>query len=523
MLSRHKRAAAVWLPLGLGILLLAAGATACLADPVASSPPSPRVAPAFSFSVLKDRARELAAKPYQPEPGAELPDFLKRLNYDQYQSLRFRPEQGPWKGERLPFSIQFFHRGYLFQDPVRIYLVDAGQVQDFRFSPQQFDYGQNQFPKPVPPDLQFAGLRVLYPVNNPSKQDEVATFIGASYFRLIGAHQRYGAAGRGLAINTAEPSGEEFPRFTEFWIEKPGQSANYLQLFALLDSPSVTGAWRFVIKPGEATELEVEASIFLRKEVKKLGLAPLTSMMLIGANHIRCIPDFRPEVHDSDGLLLRHGAEQWLWRPLINPEKDHQVSDFPAQELKGFGLLQRERDFHDYQDLASRYEVRPSLWVEPRDTWGRGALELVEIPTPSEGNDNIVAYWVAKDTPAVGQEFHWTYSLTASLTDPPRPPLLRVLNTRINPEHDKLPPRFVIDFTGDSLPSLAASAPVAANVQASHGEFRNVVIEKNEVTGGWRTFFDLAGAGAQPAELRLFLHSGDLVLSETWVYHYRGP
>jgi glucans biosynthesis protein len=296
--------------------------------------------PGFSFAIVQQRARQRAATEYRPEPN-RLPQFLKSLGYDGYQRIRFRPETGPWEGQSNRFTLQFFHPGYLYQNPLAIHVVEQGRLTDFQFSPAQFDYGTNQFPKPVPPDLQFAGLRVLYPLNTAGKQDEAIAFLGASYFRLIGVGERYGASARGLAIDTAESTGEEFPCFVEFWIERPPRRANRLELFALLDSPSAAGAYRFLLQPGEPTVLEVEGSLFLRKAIRKLGLAPLTSMFLMGTSRTRFIPDFRPQVHDSDGLLIKGNAGEWLWRPLANPNKEHHVARWPADGPKGFGLLQR--------------------------------------------------------------------------------------------------------------------------------------------------------------------------------------
>ncbi|HTL16868.1 MAG TPA: glucan biosynthesis protein, partial [Patescibacteria group bacterium] len=447
---------------------------------------------------------------------------FKKLNYDDYQAIHFIPAQGPWQSEGLKFTFQFFHRGFIYPDPVRIQLVDGDRVRPFQFSPKQFEYPKKLADSALSNDVNFAGLRILYPLNSPDKQDEVAAFLGASYFRLVGAHQRYGASARGLAIDTAESSGEEFPRFTDFWIEKPGTLDGSMRLYALMDSPSVAGAYQFVVQPGEISQIEVEATVFLRKDVKKLGVAALTSMFLMGENRTHMIPDFRPEVHDSDGLLIRT-EQDWLWRPLRNPEKEHVVSTFAEPTIKGFGLLQRDRQFDHYQDLVSRYELRPGLWVEPRGNWGTGAVELVEIPSPVEYNDNMVAYWVPGNKAARGQEFHWTYRISACANDPQNAKLMRVEATRITPEHDKSPPRFVIDFGGDPASSPPANAQVETAVHVSHGTIRNVVSEKNPVTGGWRSFFDLADAGNKPVDLRLFLHRGKDVLSETWVYRYQSP
>jgi glucans biosynthesis protein len=523
-----------------GVVITVAGQTS--APPVATTTSAPPVnaqaattappvvaqastsAPAaFSYETVRERARAMAAKEFKPDLSPELPEELKKLTYDGYQGIHFRPEESLWPNQRLQFSIQFFQRGYLYKEPVRIHFIEAGQVHDFQFSPQQFDYGKTRFTKPLPSGLHFAGLRVVYHSRNLSRQDEVASFLGASYFRIVGIHQRYGSSARGLAIDTAEPKGEEFPRFTEFWIEKPNQLDAHLQIYALLDSPSVTGAYRFVIKPGEITTADVEASVFLRKEVKKLGLAPVTSMFLVGKNRTRFVPDFRPEVHDSDGLLLQPGPEDWQWRPLVNPPKEHHISTYPVEDLWGFGLMQRERDFREYEDLVSRYHQRASLWTEPKSKWGPGTVELVEIPSTTEFNDNIVTYWIPKQKSAAGQDFRYTYSLSALSEDPGAEPSLRVRSTRINPEHDKNPPRFFVDFSGDLPPYLAAGAPLTAKAQASHGEIRNVVVEKNDVIGGWRAFFDLLNAGSEPVDLRLSLFSGEQSVGETWIYHYQNP
>ncbi len=497
--------------------LLLAGIFAAFGSDSNSPSATARSELAFSFDTVRQRARELSQKPFEPETP-KIPDFLKGLNYDQYQSIRYRPEQAPWFRENLPFTLQFFHPGTIYQDGLLIHLVDDQRVTDFDFSPDQFDYGKNRFPEAVPRNLHFAGLRVLYPVNSPRKQDEIAAFVGASYFRIIGAHQVFGASARGLAIDTAEPTGEEFPRFTEYWIRKPGKSSSSFELLALLDSPSATGAYRFVLKPGETTSADVEASLFLRKDVKKLGLAALTSMFLVGANRTRFIPDFRPEVHDSDGLLIQTKTNEWIWRPLFNPEKEHHISRFDADDPRGFGLLQRARNFEDYQDLTARFDLRPSLWVEPRNAWGPGTVELVEIPTANEWNENIVAYWVPKQKPAVGQELRWTYTLFALSSDPQRPPLFRVESTRVSSEHDKVPGKFVIDFTGDTLPSLTTNANIVADARTTRGDLRNVVLERNDVTGGWRVHFDYSQTGSEEAELQLILRNGTQALSEHWVY-----
>jgi glucans biosynthesis protein len=479
--------------------------------------------PAFTFETLRNEAKALAAQEYKQQTQPEVPDFIRNLTYDQYQCIRFRPEQSPWSQKQLRFSLEFFHRGYLYADPVRIHLLESGKLRDLPFSPELFDYGNNHFAKPISGDLGFAGFRVVYIpwLDQRQKKAEVGSFLGASYFRLVGLRQRYGSAFRGLAIDTGEASGEEFPRFKEFWIEEPDAAASHIQCYALLDSPSCAGAYRFVITAGDDTVSEMEASLFVRKGGKKIGLAPLTSMFLMGKNRSRFIPDFRPEVHDADGLLVGTSGGEWLWRPLVNPPKTHQIQRFPVEGLAGFGLLQRERDFHSYEDLEARYDLRPSLWVQPEGNWGPGTVELVEIPSPNEANDNIVAYWVPKEKIAPGQELHWTGKLSALLQGPDQGSLARAVSTRISPPHDKAPARFVLDFTGAKLPALAPGERMEAKAQVSRGKIENLTTQTNEVTGGWRVFFDLGEIEREPIELRLFLHRSGKPLSETWVYRYQ--
>jgi len=477
----------------------------------------------FSFETVREQARALAAREYQPGPGVKIPDFLKNLSYDQYQDIRFRPEKSPWYRDHLRFDLEFFHPGFIYPDPVSIHLVENGAISTLAFSPQQFDYGKNQFPEPVPDNLGFSGFRVIYQPSSDHRgsRPEVASFLGASYFRMVGTRQRYGSSFRGLAIDTGEPGGEEFPKFVDFWIERPGAAARYLQCFALLDSPSCAGAYRLILHPGDSAVIELEASLFVRKGGRKIGLAPLTSMFLMGKNRTSYLPDFRPEVHDADGLLVQASRGERLWRPLVNPPKVHHMHRFAVDGLAGFGLLQREREFHCYEDLNARYELRPSLWVKPQNNWGPGAVELVEIPSPNEYNDNIVAYWIPKEKTEAGQELHWTCRLSAMSDGPDEGSLARVVSTRLSPAHDKVPCRFVLDFSGDCLPALEPNERVEASAQASRGEIRNLVTEPNEVTGGWRVFFDLAAEGHEETKLRVALQESGRPLSETWIYHYQ--
>jgi periplasmic glucans biosynthesis protein len=475
----------------------------------------------FSFATVRELAGALARKEFQPSRNTDLPDPLKRLTYDQYQSIRFRPEHNLWKDDHVRFMAQFFLRGYLFQDPVKIHMIDGNRVSDLAFSPEQFDYGTNSVPNNLPASLQFGGFRLLYPLNSPQKMDEVAEFLGASYFRVLGQSERYGSSIRALAIDTAESSGEEFPRFTEFWLDKPPQLAGGIRLYALLDSPSVAGAYGFVIEPGSVTRVRVEESLFFRKSPKKIGLAPLGSLFLMGQNRTRLFPDYRPQVHDADGLQIETGESNWIWRPLVNPARTFQISRFSADDFKGFGLSQRDRRFGDYDDLQSRFELRPSYWIEPDGRWGRGSIELVEIPTSTDYNDNIVAYWTPAEKPAPGQELHFIYRISTLPTSTEQVPLLHVQSTRIRPETGNVPPRFVLDFAGGAPQLANLDSQDSVKTDATQGRAQNVTVQTNDASGGWQVFFDLVGAGDSRSELKLRLQPGPQSASETWVYDYQ--
>ncbi len=482
----------------------------------------PMAASAFGLQDVAKQAQALAAEAY--EPPDKLPAALDRdhLSYDQYRDIRFRPDHALWHGTRLPFEVQLFHRGLYFDRPIRIHVVTADGVRPLRFDADDFDYGKNQLdPKMLAALEGFAGLRVHYPLNTDQYKDELLVFQGASYFRALGQGQRYGLSARGLAIDTGELSGEEFPAFTEFWIEWPRPQDHVLRVYALLDSPRVTGAYAFEVTPGDATRMAVRAELFFRDDVGKLGVAPLTSMYLFGENQPPRTPDYRPEVHDSDGLMIHTGTE-WLWRPLVNPRR-LMMSSFSVEQPRGFGLMQRDRDFRHYEDLEARYELRPSAWVEPRGDWGKGRIELVTIPTPDETNDNIVAYWVPETSPKAGDHLSFEYDLYWQLHTLTQPPLAHVTQTRIGHGWLKEPDdtqRFHIDFEGEALNELPDDARLSPSVWIGEGgELVEQQAYRNDVTGGWRLSLRVRRTDDSiPLEMRATLTDGSADISETWSY-----
>ncbi len=477
-------------------------------------------APSFEFKEVVARAEKLAQGSFDDSAG-KVPDWMLKMSYDQWRDIRFRPERSLWRKDGLPFEVQFFHPGLLYDRAVPINIVDAGRSRAVEFSPSQFDYGHNSFASQVPQDLGYAGLRVHFPIKKASYKDEVLVFLGASYFRAVGRDQQYGLSARALAVDTGSSSGEEFPYFREFWLLKPSPGARSLTLFALLDSKSVTGAYKFVITPGGQTTMQVEARLFVRRAVEKLGIAPLTSMFFHGENTSRRFDDFRPEVHDSDGLLLQTSAGEWIWRPLDNPDRLH-VSAPQASNPKGFGLLQRDRRFASYEDLEARSELRPSTWIAPKGAWGDGTIELIEIPTKSDVNDNIVAFWRPTTEAKAGDRFIFTYTLSWFGDDATRPPDGRVTATRHDYGTHEDAHRFVVDFEGKKLATIPDNQVLRAVLSIASGPDSADLLEqqvvKNPVTQGWRLTFQVHPKSKAPVELRAFLDSGGDTLTETWSY-----
>ena len=481
--------------------------------------PSPAATPiaGFDFDDVAAEAKQLADEPFKAPP--QVPEWLTKLNYDQWRDIRFRTDQTVWREPPGPFQVQFFHPGLYYDRTVAVNIINGKKAKPLPFSPSQFDYGRNDFASKVPQSLGYAGLRLHAPFKTPKYYDEVIVFLGATYFRAVGRDQVFGLSARGIAIDTALSSGEEFPYFREFWLQTPTAKDKEAVVYALLDSPSLTGAYRFAITPGEQTVVETQGRLFLRKPPQKIGFAPLTSMFYHGENTARPFDDFRPEVHDSDGLLISSGNGEWLWRPLDNPEK-LEVSAFRTPALRGFGLIQRDRDFRSYEDLETRPDLRPSAWVVPYGDWGSGHVELIEIPTKSDANDNVVAYWVPDQQPKMGEPYDFGYTLSWYGDDPKRPPHGSVTATRRD-DHEGSK-RFVVDFGGKALEAVPGDQILRGDVTVASGDDAAEVVDqhvvKNPVTGGWRLTFRLKPKTSGAIDLRAYLDQGSETLTETWTY-----
>jgi glucans biosynthesis protein len=507
------------------IVIIGAGAGTALMPSAASA----QERPPFDHGVVIERARQLSLSPFEA-PRAGLPKALADLSFDAYRDIRFRRERAYFGASRSDFRMELFHLGFLYKDPVVVNLVREGVPTPIPYDSSLFDFGQTKITDRLPIDLGFAGLRLLFPLNRPSVMDELAVFLGASYFRVLGAGQHYGVSARGVAIGTGEAEPEEFPNFREFWVEEPAPGARSLVVHALLDGPSLTGAFRMVLTPDEETTIDVGSTLFPRRDIPKLGVAALTSMYQYGENDRRQYRGFRPEVHDSDGLLIEGRNGEWIWRPLRNPV-DLQKSSFSDAGVRGFGLLQRDRLFEHYQDLEVRYDLRPSYWIEPAGDWGAGRVELVEIPTDNETIDNIVAYWVPEQPARAGETIRRTYRIRSLKLAERVTPKARAIHTFVSdarasgdpapgPEHIR---RFIVDFAGGDLDYwLDEPKRVVTETSASAGKIHAAFVVPNPETSGFRLFLDheIEQPG-QTVDVKAVLKVGDRTLTETWVFPWR--
>ena len=497
-----------------------AGGAERSAGPLAEAPPrgasqSPRelASPPAFFSELSAQARALAEKPAAPAPEMELPSELQRLDYDGYRNIRFRPERSWWRGEPGRFELQFFHPGPGYREPVWISVLEQGGARPIAFSPELFSY-QGLARPALGTGLEFTGFRVHAPLNQAAYRDEVVAFHGASYFRAVGKSDVYGASARGLAIDLGAAQPEEFPRFSHFYLVRPGASDRSLWILALLESRRATGAYAFRVEPGATTTIEVSARLFVRDAGAVLGLAPLSSMYLCGEEAPNCFGDFRPEIHDSDGLELWAASGERLFRPLRNPERTVS-SSFRLDAPRGFGLVQRDRDFDHYQDLEARYQDRPSVWIEPLAGFSQGSVRLLEIPARSETGDNIALAWVPDRTPALPAELELRYRLNVGRATP-QVATGHVTATRLT--HTEHGLRVLVDFAlaaaAQGRPALVLSSP-GARVLEQH-------LEDNPHAHTLRASFELAREpGAHDVELRAFLKTDSDTLTETWSYAWQ--
>jgi periplasmic glucans biosynthesis protein len=485
-------------------------------------PPQP-----FDYARLKGLARTRAAAPYAPPPE-RLPPAVARLDWDHWEAIRYREDRSLWAEEGLRYQIRFAHLGFRVLKPVRMYAVADGRAREIAYDTAMWDYSRAGLnPRELPSNLGFGGFKIFY---HTDWVRDVSVFEGASYFRAVDGDMQYGMSQRGLAVDTGLPHPEEFPDFIAYYLERPQRNSNLLTVYGLLDSPSVAGAYRFVISMGDTQVFDVDAALYPRKEIERVGIAPGTSMFFAGKNQKNISEDWRPEIHDSDGLQIWNGAGEWLWRPLRNP-KVVRVNSFLDDGPRGFGLMQRERSFIAYQDDGVFYEKRPSVWVEPKAGWGRGSVMLVEIPTRDETMDNVVAFWNPAEKPQAGEEALFGYRLYWCRYSPVNPKLATTGATRtgiggvVGQKRTHFSWRFVVDFFGGDEQLLTEADRVVPVIWASRGRIEITSARPLRPLNGWRAMFDLAPTdpSTEPIDLRLYLALDGQPLTETWVYQYVPP
>lgn len=518
--------------------------------PVGTVPPElvgPSPAGSFSFAAVESMAQTLAGLPYR-KPDSPSTVFLRSINEANWNGIRYRPERRIWKGHNLPFEVELFHPGFIYNNMVPVELVRHGNTKPIPFNDELFDYPDSSLQEEArKQSLGFAGFRLYYPDTNMFKNDEFAVFLGATHFRALARHAGYGLMARGLIIDPAMADGEKFPYFRHFWLLEPEPGDTSLTIFALMDSPSFTGAYKIEAKPGLSTVMDVSVRLFPRAGTvfpAKVGLAPLTSMYLFSEKENGSNSDYRPEVHNSDALIFSAGSNSWFRRPLNNPQR-LEVHSFPLSNPRGFGLIQQDDNFDHYQDIYARFERRPSLWIEPVGDWGPGRLELLEIPSSQDIHDNILAFWVAEEPAAVNGpagigpvsrpllEFNYTMYWMAPNIAPHQ--MGRAAATRLvrTPNGDTV--TFLIDFEGEELQGMSAGTGLTSVVETAAGQVLWKQLTKNPVTGGWRLTFivqvpqesgvmsSIMSARGEQRDLRLraYLKKGENIsesLTETWVY-----
>ena len=474
----------------------------------AAGPPTP-----FDGGTVTDIARAAAARPYRPVPDVP-PEWLD-LTYDQYRGIVFDHRRALWNGTDSPLRVDLFAPGLYFERPVAVFTVADGMATPVPYDRSKFQHADIVPDLPAQEEIGYSGIRLRTGWDGDGNFQEFAVFQGASYFRMIPHGGIYGLSARGLAVGTGGPE-EEFPDFTTFWVERPAPEAETYVVHALLDGPTATGAYRFEVTPGEETRARVTATLFAREDADHLGLAPLTSMFLFDETNRNRFDDFRPAVHDSDGLSIHNGAGEHVWRPLANPVA-LQISAFVDEDPRGFGLEQRAQDQRDFADLEALYHRRPSLWIEPGEGWGRGVVRLIEIPADKEIYDNVVAYWLPSATLPAGGSTSFSYVMTWR-RGAPEAPVAQVTQTRIGAGFDG-GRQVAIDFAPH--PDLEGDLDgVASHIAATAGELSHGILQRNPETGGVRLAFVLEPGTATFSELRAQLRRDGRPVSEVWLYRW---
>ena len=474
---------------------------------------------AFAFEDVVARAQQLATGPYQPP--VETPSFMREMGYDQYRGIRHQAQHNLWRDAHSGFQVSPVMPGSVYARIVPINEVNGSNVRRLAFRKEHFTFDEPKLGQRIPDDLGYAGFELSYSLDRPAIGGEFLVFAGASYFRAIGKGGQWGLSVRGAAIDTGLASGEEFPDFIEFWLVRPRPRASRMTVYALLNSPRLTGAYEFLISPGASTRLDVRAVLFTRDRIEQLGIAPLTSMYVYGENTPRPRDAWRPEVHDSDGLLVHDGSGDWIWQPLLNPSKIT-IHSFSAGSE--FGLLQRDRHFASYEDAETNYHRRPSAVVRLEQGFEAGRILLVQLPTKNEFMDNIVAFWSLPGAVDGGTKLDLKYRLSFGGPTIAQTKLGQVVNTFVGRDVIDASSmagqyRFVVDFRGAGLDQLKADAPLVAAISAHEGTaILEHQLKRVDATGFWRLSILARAAADNPLALRASLNMNGRQVTEVWSY-----
>ncbi len=480
----------------------------------------------FSFDILKAMARERAARPYEP-PRRPAPEIVAQIDYDAWGKIRFDPDSAVYADGPGRFPVTFFHLGKYFPKSVEMNVVSDGMARTIIYDPSYFDMPADSIAHELPEGAGFAGFRFQEARDGALdwRRNDWAAFLGASYFRAIGDLYQYGLSARGIALDTVMADrAEEFPDFTRIYIG--AQSGDSVTVHALMEGPSITGAYQFVMNRAKGVVMDIACTLHLRRDIARFGIAPLTSMYWFSETRKPTAVDWRPEVHDSDGLYMWTGKGERIWRPLNNPPKTSATA-FIDDNPRGFGLMQRDRVFDHYGDGVF-YDRRPSLWVEPIGDWGRGSVQLIENPTDDEIHDNIVAMWVPEEPARAGASYDFSYRLYWQSEAPDPGTLGKCVATRMGNGGQPGQPRpkgvrkFMLEFVGGPLEDLPFGVKPEPVLTSARGDFSYILTEPvpDGVKGHWRAQFDLTTQGEAPVDMRCYLRAGDKVLTETWLYTY---
>lgn len=494
----------------------AAAPTPAAPQPAPVAGPGVLLAPPVDFGsgTVADMARELAKHSFKPI-ATDLPDPFKALTFEQYNAIALKDDARVWGDQNVGFVIEPLHRGFQYTNPIQLNLVADGKAYRLVYDVKLFDFGKLN-PGTKVGDIGFSGFRVLRPHSDGNLAD-IAAFQGANFFRALAEGQVAGLMARALAIKVADPKGEETPIFRQIWIEKPSLVAATLIVHALIDSESVAGAFRFTIRPGEATIMDTECTLFPRVNIDNFGLATMSATHLLGFMDHKKFDDYRPNVSEVCGLQMLTGNDEWVWRPVTNPGS-LQISSFQDNKPKGFGCLLRDRDFEDYADEDNQWEKRPSLWIEPIGDWAEGFVQLMEIPSQSDANDNILCFWRPKDSLKGGTEVSFAYRQFWCWDPPARPDLAQTRHSRSGTNGKRQ--RFFVEFAGDVLGKADVANAISPTLTAGAGSITMMRTFADPDQKSYRLLFELDPGSADSSELRLVLQANGKPVSETWLYRW---